>query len=207
MVKGLFQYRSGGERYNVIVDRQEGGQGYNISSSSDPTMTDENIGYDFYSSEKVMKLLAGNPPVINKINDLLTPFGAPTSGIEYQVGTAWKKYNRLDQIWGGNEKWMLRNNPYLRTRPVNIEVPLTGRTVEVGRNVVKGMKVGLQGLGIVTAGISVINDWNKYDRGEISGAHLIVNGLVQAIGVLGGPYGAGVAILYGLAENWLWSND
>jgi RHS repeat-associated protein len=143
---------------------------------------------------------------LGNANDAISPFGIPLSGLEYQLGKALDKSNRLDQIKPFNEAWMLKNNPYLKTRPVNVQVPLISRHFSVPRNVVTKIGKGLQALGVVSSVISAANDIDKYRNGEISGAHLTVNLVMNAVGFFG-PVGTGISILYGLTEDWFWDDE
>ncbi len=139
----------------------------------------------------------------NPVNNALTPFAVPLAGIEYQVGKGLGKFNRLDQIKPYNEQWRLNNNPYLKTRPVNVEIPFTGRTIQAPRNVIKNISKGLQALGVVSAGVSIANDVRRYQDGDITATHLVVNTVMNGVGFLG-PVGARVSIIYGLTEDWWW---
>jgi RHS repeat-associated protein len=207
MVQGYYQRQWGGDgkHHNVSADFAPNGKGFNISSTSGPVGTMDNVQVMYASYERMAQLMGmGNGSLIGDINDVLSPFGIPTAGVEYQLGRALDKYNRLDQIKPYNQAWMLKNNPYLQTRTVNVEIPVVSRHIEVPRNVVKNVGTGLKVFGAATSVVSAANDINRYQNGEISGAHLTVNLIMNGVGFLG-PVGTGVSILYGLAEDWLWS--
>jgi len=97
----------------------------------------------------------------------------------------------------------MKENPRLRTRPVNVHIPSTGHKVEVPRNYAKSAGKALQGAGAVTSVISGLNDFNRYKSGEVSGAHLTVNLIMNGVG-FAGPWGAGASIVYSMIEDYIW---
>ncbi len=131
-----------------------------------------------------------------KMDDWMKPTGMPLSGIEYSLGKALKASDANDMIKSFNQGSLLRNNPYLKTRPVNVHIP-GGVRVEIPRNVIKNIGTGLQVFGIASAVVGAASDINKYSNGEISGAHLAVNLVMSAVGFIG-PWGAVISIAYSL---------
>lgn len=77
--------------------------------------------------------------------------------------------------------------------------------MQIARNIVKPVAVGLQVLGGAAAVVGALNDIDKYNHGEISGAHLTVNLIMNGVGIFLGPYGAAISIAYGLTEKWWWN--
>lgn len=165
-----------------------------------PWMNDVTVG-DAPKNER--EELDKDDEMISDLNDALTPLGPGTAGVEYQLGRALKKSDKIDQIKRYNESWRIKQNSFYKTRPVNVPVPGVSRHIEIPRNTVKNIGTGLKVLGGVTGVVSAVNDINKYQNGEISGAHLTVNLIMNGVGFLG-PIGTGVSILYGLTEDWWW---
>ena len=88
----------------------------------------------------------------------------------------------------------------------NVVAPAVTISEEIGKadqSVSKSAKAGLQTAGVVLSVYSAVNDINDYRNGKISGAHLTVNLVMNAVGYLG-PVGAGLSIAYGFLENFLW---
>lgn len=124
-------------------------------------------------------------------------------GVEYQLGKALANSDANDYIKPFNEKRMLDAYPHLKNRPVPVHIPGTGRRVDIPRNYVKGAGRVLQGVGIVSAGISFANDINQYRSGQITTAHFVVNTIMNGVGFIG-PWGAAASIVYGLVEDHIW---
>lgn len=138
-----------------------------------------------------------------RLNDFLSPGEVPLWGIEYTLGKALANSDANDYIRPFNEKRMLDAYPHLKSRPVPVHLPVVQRRVDIPRNYVKGAGRVLQRVGIVSSVTSGITDINRFNRGEISGAHLTVNLIMNGVGFLG-PWGAGISIVYGLVEDHIW---
>ncbi len=147
--------------------------------------------------------VASGENFIGKLNDILSPAGVPLWGIEYQLGKALAASDANDYIKPFNEKRMLEAYPQLRNRPVNIHIPRTGLRMEIPRNYVKRAGNVLQGVGILSAGISFANDLNKYRSGQMTTTHLVVNTIMNGVGFIG-PWGAAASIVYGILEDYIW---
>ena len=124
-------------------------------------------------------------------------------GVEYQLGKVLAASDANDYIKPFNERRMLEAYPQLRNRPVNIHIPGTGVRIEIPRNYVKRAGNVLQGVGILSAGISFANDLNNYRSGQITTTHFVVNTIMNGVGFIG-PWGAAASIVYGILEDYIW---
>ncbi len=109
---------------------------------------------------------------------------------EYKLGKSLDRYNKFDGVRSYEPyrfKDLVRKNPALRTRSINIEleVPFFNRSLGrfvVPRNVVTGVAKGLKVACLASAGYGVGISANDIFNNRISGTHLTTNLIMTGVG-------------------------
>lgn len=136
-------------------------------------------------------------------------------GLEYKLGKSLDRFNKVDGVRSYEPyryRDLIRKNPALKTRPVNIdlEVPLLNKSLGrfvVPRNVVRGIGTGLKVAGVGSAAYGVGTSANDYLNNKISGAHLTTNLIMTGVGFVwpvGTIFSAGYSIM---AEDMIFSKN
>jgi RHS repeat-associated protein len=136
-------------------------------------------------------------------------------GTEYKLGKSLDRYNKFDGVRSYEPyrfKDLVRKNPALRTRSVNIEleVPFLNKSLGrfvVPRNVVTGVAKGLKVAGLASAGYGIGMSANDYFNNRISGTHLTTNLIMTGVGFVW-PIGTIISGGYSIvAEDMIFSED
>ncbi len=110
--------------------------------------------------------------------------------MEYKLGKSLDRFNKIDGVRNYKPyryRDLVRKNPALKTRPVDIqlEVPLLNKSLGrfvVPRNVVRGIGTGLKVAGVGSALYGTVSSTLDYNSGKISGAHLTTNPIMTGVG-------------------------